>query len=670
MVHEGREKKGRAVVSRTKQDETTPAEGQEPSLASRQDQWRARQQAYQQNNSDHPVAASPAIGPALVDERFIRSHDFEPAPLNGQHLLQAVHTIASAWRGESLSAAVMEDEIVDDILPTPEELTACADDADVHISYHEMPLKQLEAHQCPCVILLNNGNGLIISQLISEGHFEIEVNGRGRAVTLDELQSHFAGIIFLIKPKPLSDREDFGEETEDDVHGVNKANPKEGGLRYRFTAMIDLFKMMIGQSLQKQKTALVQLLLASGMSNILMLALPLFTMSVYDRVIPHLAMETLWALGLGVFIALAADLALRSVKTKFLDAVGLNAALALQGRLYRKLVEIRMAYAPRTSGGLVRIVRDIDILGQTVPALFVSAVIDFPFFVILLVLLASIGGWVVLAPLIGVMVLTGVHLTSYILARRANLDVAQLIQKQSNQIHETIESLETVKATTAERLFLRKWELLGDETSYASHLSRHWSMVTVQTSMVMTQLIIACVLIIGVYQISNNAMTVGALAASTLLVGRSITPINQLLNLTFRAMHLTDTAYGLLNLLSAPTEPRGNHTIKRAEDVKGAIALRNVTFQYQGSSTPSLYEISLDIRPGEKVGLIGRVGSGKSTLLRLMLRLHEPQTGSVMLDGADIRQYSPKILRRAFSFMQQDSVLFEGTLRDNIFDGP
>jgi len=177
-------------------------------------------------------------------------------------------------------------------------------------------------------------------------------------------------------------------------------------------------------------------------------------------------------------------------------------------------------------------------------------------------------------------------------------------------------------------------------------------------------------MIIGVYEISTGMMTIGAMTAAVLLIGRMMTPVSQLMALIHRAHQLSSAAQLMHNIFAMPQEQAGDTTEAREDaPVEGHIALRNVSFTYPGEQTPCLQDITLDIRPGEKIGLIGRVGSGKSTLLRLLTRIYEPAEGTLMIDGQDARQLSPRAIRRNLGFMRQDTVLFDDTLQANLSFG-
>ncbi|MBV6658803.1 MAG: ATP-binding cassette domain-containing protein, partial [Devosiaceae bacterium] len=427
-----------------------------------------------------------------------------------------------------------------------------------------------------------------------------------------------------------------------------------------------LYRRVLDLSLTDQRQALGKLALAAGLSNLLVLALPLFTMAVYDRVIPHGAMETLWALSIGVMIALGVDLTLRFVRARFADAVALTIGLDMQARLYGQLMGAKLSDTPRSPGGLSRLAQEIDIITQAVPQLAISVTVDVPFFLLLLILLYSLGGPVVVAPLIGLAILAGIHAYAHIRSRPAIEAAAEFHRMQSNQLVETLVAMPTVKASGAAGDLMRQWERLGDDAGYESHRTRLWLSATQSGQLVVTQFVIVLTLMIGAYQVGAGLMTVGALAASTLLVGRSLTPIAQLVGHGVRLLHLEPSADVIARLMDAEQERGGESTAARRKPLSGALELASVTFAHPEAARPTLDSVSFKIERGERIALIGRIGSGKSTLLQTILRLHEPQSGAVLLDGADARQFDPDHIRRSFGYMAQDSLLFDVTLREAI----
>ena len=416
----------------------------------------------------------------------------------------------------------------------------------------------------------------------------------------------------------------------------------------------------------KQRKLLTQLLVAAGFSNLMLLSLPVYTGLVFDRVIPHSAFDTLWAVSIGVFIALMADLSVRWVRLKLQDALASTASASLQASIVRRLTEVKMMEAPRSAGAVTLRLREIDSLCQLVPQFITGLTVDAPFLLLVFALLWMNGGPVVLAPIFGLAAVVAVHHFSSLGARPEQSKSMRLMQMQTNQLIETVDGLESIKSTRTERRVLGRFERIFDEYAYSSHISRLWHGIAGYANATIGQVMIVLVMIIGVYQISIGEMTVGGLSACSLLVGRIIGPIGQLVTV----MHRMHQSRSILKSLSdgdpGKQESAGDRSGAVSTPRSGAIRLANVSFSYPGQTASQLDNVSLTIRPGERVAIIGRSGSGKSTLLKMFTRLAEPEKGTVLVDELDARQYQPADLRRALGYMGQIPGLVDDTLLVNL----
>lgn len=577
---------------------------------------------------------------------------------SGGNLLADVRAIAAGWFRNGRASDAVNRGPGD--VAMPEELIAAAADRGVDVSYAERKLSSLGEKDFPCIALDRQGGSHILLGRPDKGTFMMQDGDRTTLIPLRRLKQIASGVLFFVRPKavPAAD--------------IAPAAAVETAAASTAPASVSTFKIfgtVASEMFSTQRPLLWQLALATVLSNIFTFALPLFSMAVYDRVVPHLAWETLWALSIGVVIILLADFILRYIRMKLLDSVGLTTSSALQSRLFSRIVHGKMKDVPSLTGGVTTGMREVEALCHVVPSLLIAIAVDMPFFIAATALIYSIAGYVAVTPLIGALVLAAIHIISH-LGEDAARNHSRYVGTQTNALMETMGALETVKLTGAERMLLRRWERLVDAASYASHLNRLQGNFSGQASVVVSQAVTVLAMVIGVYEISTGAMTIGAMSAAVLLIGRMMTPVSQLMGLLHRSHQLTSSARMMERVFNTPQEVAGDSSETRAETpIKGHLSFRNVSFTYPGEQTPCLEGISLDIRPGEKIGLIGRVGSGKSTLLRLMLRLHDPSTGSMLVDGQDVRQISPRALRRIAGFMRQDSVLFDDTLQANLTFG-
>ena len=410
-------------------------------------------------------------------------------------------------------------------------------------------------------------------------------------------------------------------------------------------------------------------LLAALLANLFALGMPLFTMNVYDRVVPNHAFETLWVLALGLLLMLISDLVLRTMRGRFVDLASSRADVKLSAFIMERVLGTRMEQRPASAGSFASNLRAFESVRDVIGSATVVAFIDLPFALIFMVVIGWIS-WYMLVPL----TLGAIIMLVYALAVQGRMhELAETTYRAGAQRNATlIEGLvgfETIKALAAEAPIQRKWEKSAALLARVGAQLRLLSSTASNTSGFVQQLINLAIVIIGVYLISERALTMGGLIACTMLASRAMAPVGQVAGLLVQ-YHTAATALTSLNEMMARDieRPENTHFISRGA-LKGAIDFRDVSFSYPGQSEPSLRNLSFSIKPGEKVAILGRIGSGKTTLEKLILGLYLPTQGAVLVDGIDLRQLDPAELRRQIGYVQQDVMLFYGSLRDNIILG-
>ncbi len=575
-----------------------------------------------------------------------------PSP---EPLARLLVDIARIWAADRAEARVVSggDEPID----SPEALSAFAERHDMDVVFENRTVASLEPGDLPAVMLTRSGSGRM---LVGRRNGSFIARGEDRTYEIDAafLAAEEAGTLFLVRSRSEATASLFETPSASgatgDAESAEQSDP------------IDTVMQFV---LVRQRPLLIRLLVAAAFSNMMLLALPIYTNLIFDRVIPHSAFDTLWAVSLGVMIALAADLAVRWVRLKLQDALAGAASAALQAKIVRRLVEVRMVEAPRSAGALTIRLKEIDGLTQLVPQFITGVAVDAPFLLLVFALIWMNGGWVVAAPVIGLAALAVLHHISNLAARNEQIRSMKLAQVQTNQLIETVEGLETVKTTRSERRVLGRFERLHDEYSYSSHVSRLWHGFAGYGNVTIGQMMVVMVMVIGVYQISAGAMTVGGLSACSLLVGRVISPIGQLVAVIHRMHESRSTLKSLREGQPGLSEQAGDRSGAVSVPKHGAIRLQGVSFRYPGQTASQLEGVDLAVRPGEKVAIIGRSGSGKSTLLKLVNRLLEPDRGAVLIDEMEARQYQPTDLRKVIGHMGQTAGLVDDTLLVNLTMG-
>ena len=410
-------------------------------------------------------------------------------------------------------------------------------------------------------------------------------------------------------------------------------------------------------------------LLAALLANLFALGMPLFTMNVYDRVVPNQAFDTLWVLALGLSIMLVSDLVLRTMRGRFVDLASSRADVKLSAFIMERVLGARMEQRPASAGSFASNLRAFESVRDFIGSATVVAFIDLPFALIFLIAIGWIS-WLMLIPLcVGALIML-----LYSLAVQGRMhELAETTYRANAQRNATlIEGLvgfETIKALAAEASIQRKWEQGAALLARVGAQLRLLSSTASNTSAFVQQIVTLSIVIVGVYLISERELSMGGLIACTMLASRAMAPIGQVAGLLVQ-YHTAATALTSLNVMMAREveRPEDSNFISRGRH-KGAIDFRDVSFSYPGQSTPSVRNLSFSIKAGEKVAILGRIGTGKTTLEKLILGLYQPTQGAVLVDGIDIRQLDPAELRRQIGYVQQDVMLFYGSLRDNITMG-
>ena len=419
-------------------------------------------------------------------------------------------------------------------------------------------------------------------------------------------------------------------------------------------------------TLAENKGIYRDVMVAALLINIFALAMPLFTMNVYDRVVPNKAVETLWVLGIGVALIVLGDLLLRSMRAYFLDWASARIDVKLSAQIMEKVLGTRYEAKPNSVGSFASNLRSFESVRDFITSATVVTLIDLPFGIIFLIVIAWINPYMVLPALIG-----GAIVLIYSLSVQTKMhDLSETMYRASAQrnatLIESLVGLETVKSMGVEGQMQGKWEKSALFLSEVGSKLKLLSSSITNGTYALQQIISVAIVILGVYLISNGDLTMGGLIACSQLTSRGLAPISQIAGL-FTQYHTAATSLKSLDeVMGKPVERNKGVNFLSRPAFKGEIEFKNVSFKYPGSDELALNRVSFRIRPGEHVGLIGRMGSGKTTINKLILGLYQPTEGAILIDGIDARQIDPAELRRSIGYVQQDNHLFYGSLRENI----
>lgn len=552
---------------------------------------------------------------------------------------------------------------------TPILFTRAAERTGLHARLSEKSIEALAiAPNLPCILVLEEGQACILWEIREPGrtgkggknkagesrrtvHPETEflvqfpeTEGEKQSVRLSDLKKVYSGYAFYIRPIARVDE---------------RAGPAE----------IETAKEWFWSALWENKKIYGEVILSAVMINLFAIGSSLYVMSVYDRVIPNNAYETLWVLSLGVMTIYFFDFLLKNLRAKFLDHAGKKADIKISARLFQQLMGMTMTSRPASAGVMASHMREFESLRDFFTSASMTVLIDLPFVFLFILLVAIIGGPLAFIPLLAVPVIVAIGFLMQKPLERVTKQSMMESAIKNALLFETISGLETIKVQAAEGHTQRNWEELTEKASRTSAKSKQLNALAVNMASFVQQLASVAVVVVGVFLIANAKLSMGALVACVILTGRAMAPLSQVAALLTRLHQSREGLTQLNELMKRPVErPAGKHFISMPS-VRGKVEFQDVIFHYPDQAVPALDRVSFVIEPGEHVGIIGAVGSGKTTLERLLINLYQPDSGSVQLDGTDVRQIDPGDLRRNVGAVQQSPQLFYGSVRTNITMG-
>lgn len=506
-------------------------------------------------------------------------------------------------------------------------------------------LDQLNSLLLPCILILKNRNACVLEEIdYSTRKAKVifpEVGDGEEWVSLDDLNDQYIGFAFLLKNEYQQRATEPRLVSSGDGH-------------------------WFWGTLMRSKDVFSSVILASLMINLFVVATPLFTMNVYDRVVPNDALETLWVLAVGVALVYIFDTVLRFIRTYFLETAGKKSDVVMSSILFEQVLNLKMDQWPKSVGAFASNLRDFESIRNFFTASTVATLVDLPFSILLLLLVLYIGGPVVMVPLITIALLL---LYSGLIVKPMRKSVESVYEASANKnahLIESLSSIQTIKALGASHHAQWVWEEASGDIAAKSMNSRMMSNSISVITNLLTQLNTVAIIIFGIYQIGALELSLGGLIAVVMLSSRAVAPMGQVATLITQ-YHQTKAAYDTLNdLMKKPVERSDEQNYVRRLAFDGRIDCKNLTFTYPESQYASLDGINLTIKPGEHVGIIGKVGSGKSSLAKLLVALYEPTSGSLSVDGININQIDPADLRKHVGYLSQDVQLIRGSIRENL----
>ena len=399
--------------------------------------------------------------------------------------------------------------------------------------------------------------------------------------------------------------------------------------------------------------------------NIFALALPLFSMSVYDRVVPNNATETLFVLAVGVVIILLFDIFFKSVRNYIIEKVGKELGVYLEEELLKRVLSIQSQYDVMLVGTKANLFRELALIKDFFATKSVVQVVDFPFFFLAVTVIFIISPMIALVPLLVAILVIVFNFAMQVPISNLSKKNIENIQAKHSFLVETIQGSEMIKLSNARSTKLFNWRNIIALTDSVTHKIQSLNVFSMNLSQTIIQFVTLLVIFVGVFEIANKNLSVGGLIAVTILASRAMVPVIQVSMTVIKLKEIKESLNNINEFWHLPLENDKNIEIGLGE-IKGNIEFKNVDFYYKNSKYPSLDNCNIKIKEGEKVGIIGQTGAGKSTFLRILTGLDAPTKGSVYLDDHEISTIHPIEIRQNIGVMPQEPFLFSGTLKENI----
>lgn len=529
---------------------------------------------------------------------------------------------------------------------TQENLEAVCEKLNLKFRQQKVPFDRIGQIGVPVILNLDKGPCVFIPNPGTEqGRFVFPDNYFDKEFDMQDLIEAYSGSVLIITPQDTKSNADAG-------HMKEKLTAKW------FWAPITAFW---GQYLE--------IILCTVFINLLALAVPLFTLNVYDRVVSNFAEDTLIVLTIGVICALIFDFFFKVTRSYILENVSKKISPKYDYDLMERLVHIKEVDMNLTVGERINMFRELQGLKDFYASKLVPTIVDIPFFLLFALVIFLIAPQLAAVPFITAMIVFVVNIVSQVPINRYAEKAFNYSQNKSTVLSEMLTGIHTIRILNSTGYRLLKWKIVSEETANVGFYSNMVLAFVANASGLITQTGYVSMIFLGAYLIHDGPLTVGGLIACSIIYSRAMTPVVGFSNVMSRLKQSKDMLETINKVFELPHEDIEENQRGAKGPFKGRIEIKDLTYQYPGQARPALYKNNIQIQPGEHIGIIGKTGAGKTTLSKVMAGIVKPADGNIFMDGFAYSSIPDTELHRSIGYIPQDSFYFSGTIKENIFMG-